>query len=124
MNRNFPVLVGAIVAAAVLTGCGGPQKDATYENATKLREAVIASGVDCPGDAPDPSKDGTEDFIKCSSDMGLHVFTTDSEMSLGKTLMSFTKTTSLQGPRWIVEAHDASVLAKIKDKLGGSLVVP
>ena len=113
-----PVLVLALAA------CGGPAKDATYENASKLREAVVSSGVECPGDHADPSKDGTEDFVKCSANMGLHVFTTDDAMITGKVMMGFTKTPSLQGPRWIVESSDTSTLGKLKDKLGGSVVVP
>lgn len=107
-----------------VAGCGGPAKDATYESASKLRDAVIQSGADCPGDHSDPSKDKTEDFIKCSSTMGLHVFTTDDAMISGKVMMGFTKTPSLQGPRWIIESPDASALGKLKDKLGGSVVVP
>lgn len=107
-----------------LAGCGGVQKDATYENATKLREAVIASGVECPGDAADASDDGGEDFLKCSSDLGLHVFKTDDDTVMGKVWMGYSKTPSLQGPRWIIESPDAGTLAKIKEKLGGSVVVP
>lgn len=113
-----PLLVLGVAA------CGGPAKDATYENASKLREAVVASGAECPGDHSDPSKDGTEDFIKCSSDMGLHVFKTDDAMISGKVMMSFDKHPSLQGPRWIIESTDAAGLGKLKDKLGGSVVVP
>ena len=118
------VLWMAPVVVALLVGCGGPAKDATYENATKLREAVIASGVECPGDAPNPSKDKTEDFIKCSAQMGLHVFTTDDAMVSGKVMMGFSKSASLQGPRWIIESPDTGMLGKLKDKLGGSVVIP
>lgn len=107
-----------------VAGCGGPAKDATYDSASKLREAVVASGVECPGDHADPSKDKTEDFIKCSTTMGLHVFTTDDAMVSGKVMMDLSKSPSLQGPRWIVESPDTSMLGKLKDKLGGSVVVP
>jgi hypothetical protein len=107
-----------------VAACGGPAKDATYENASKLRDAVVAAGTECPGDHADPSKDGTEDFVKCSANLGLHVFTTDDAMITGKVMMGFTKTPSLQGPRWIIESTDASALGKLKDKLGGSVVVP
>jgi hypothetical protein len=113
-----------IVMGVALVGCGGPTKDATYENATKLREAVIASGVDCPGDASKPSDDGTEDFIKCSTNMGLHTFKEDKDMVAGKVLTEFSKTPSLQGTRWLIEDSDATVLGKLKEKLGGSVVVP
>ncbi|MCO4257345.1 hypothetical protein [Pseudarthrobacter cellobiosi] len=114
----------APVLVLALAGCGGPAKDATYESASKLREAVVASGVECPGDASDKSDSGDEDFLKCSSDLGLHVFKTDDAMITGKVMTGFTKTPSLQGPRWLIQSEDESMLAKIKDKLGGSVVVP
>jgi hypothetical protein len=118
------VLIGAAAVALALAACGGPAKDATYESASKLRDAVIASDVECPGDASDPSEDGGEDFLKCSSDLGLHVFKTDDDMIMGKVWMGFSKTPSLQGPRWIIESQDESMLAKVKETLGGSVVVP
>ncbi|RKO27658.1 hypothetical protein D7Z96_01680 [Pseudarthrobacter phenanthrenivorans] len=114
----------AAVVALVLAGCGGVQKDASYDDASKLREAVVASGFECPGDASDLSDSGDEDFLKCSEDMGLHVFKTDDAMIVGKVMTGFTKTPSLQGPRWMIQSEDESMLAKIKDKLGGSVVVP
>lgn len=114
----------APVLVLVLAGCGGVQKDATYESASKLRDAVIASGVECPGDASDKSGSGDEDFLKCSGELGLHVFRTDDAMVTGKIMTGFTKTPSLQGPRWLIQSEDAAALAKLRDKLGGSVVVP
>jgi hypothetical protein len=116
------VLLAPVLVLAV-AGCGGPQKDATYESASKLREAVIASGVDCPGDASKHAQKSTEDFIKCSAGMGLHTYGTDSDMKMGRAMDDFTKQPYLAGNLWVIEA-DAAALAKIKDKLGGSLVVP
>lgn len=84
----------------------------------------MASGVECPGDAASPSESGNEDFLKCSKTLGLHVFKTDDAMVTGKVMAAFTKTPSLQGPRWMIDSPDAGVLARVKDKLGGSVVVP
>ena len=105
-----------------LSGCGGPQKDATYENATKLREAVLASGVDCPGDAVKHDDQYGEDFIKCTDSMSLAVYGKDSDMSMSKALHDFSKDTYLAGTRWIIQG-DASTLGKLKDKLGGTLAI-
>jgi hypothetical protein len=106
-----------------VAGCGGPAKDATYENATKLREAVIASGVECPGDAVKHDDKYGEDFLKCTEKLALAVYDKDENMNLSKALHGFQKDTYLAGPRWIIRS-DTSTLGKLKEKLGGSLVVP
>lgn len=105
-----------------LAGCGGPAKDATYENASKLREAVVASGVDCPGDAVKHDDKYGEDFIKCSEGLALQVFDTEQNQGLAKAVYGFSKTTYLAGPKWIIQGN-SDALAKLKDKLGGSLTV-
>lgn len=113
----------APVLVLALAGCGGVQKDATYENATKLRDAVIASEVSCPGDAVKHDDKNGEDFIKCSESLALSVFDTDQNLGLAKAVYGFSKTSYLAGPKWIIQADDEDVLAKLKDKLGGSLTV-
>ncbi|WP_427130418.1 hypothetical protein [Pseudarthrobacter sp. S9] len=106
-----------------MAGCGGPQKDATYENATKLRDAVIASGVECPGDAVKHNDKFGEDFVKCSASMGVSVFDKDADLNIAKATHDFTKDPYLAGARWLIQG-DAGTLGKLKDKLGGSLAVP
>lgn len=106
----------------VLAGCGGVQKDATYENASKLRDAVIASEVECPGDAVKHDDENGEDFIKCSEDLALSVFDTAENLGMAKAIYGFSETTFLSGDRWLIQG-DAATLAKLKEKLGGSLDV-
>lgn len=106
-----------------LAACGGPAKDATYENASKLREAVVASGVECPGDAVKHDDENGEDYIKCSGGLALSVFDDEKNHGLAKAVYGFSKTTFLAGPKWIIQAEDEAMLAKLKDKLGGSLTV-
>lgn len=106
-----------------VAGCGGPAKDATYENATKLREAVVASGVDCPGDAVKHDDKYGEDYIKCSSSLSVAVYDKDSDAGLVQGVDDLSKVTYLKGQRWIIQGTDASTLGKLKDKLGGSLSV-
>jgi hypothetical protein len=106
-----------------LAGRGGVAKDATYEGASKLREAVIASGVECPGDAVKHDDKNGEDCIKCSGSLALSVFDTDQNHGLAKAVYGFSKSTYLAGPKWIIQGDDEGVLAKLKDKLGGSLTV-
>ena len=117
------ILWAAPLMVLALAACGGPAKDATYENATKLREAVIASGVECPGDAVKHDDENGEDFIKCSDGLALSVFDTDKNQGLAKAIYGFSKTTYLAGPKWIIQGDDDAVLAKLKGKLGGSLTV-
>lgn len=124
VRRVRGLLLAAPLIVLVLAGCGGPVKDATYENASKLREAVIASGVDCPGDAVKHDDKYGEDFVKCSSSLGLAVYDKDTDASMSKTLHDVTKDTYLAGTRWIIQGDDAGVLGKLKDKLGGSVTVP
>lgn len=107
-----------------VAACGGPVKDATYENATKLRDAVVASGVDCPGDAVKHDDKYGEDYVKCSSEMSVAVYDNDSDAALVEGLDDFSKTSYLKGQRWLIHATDTAVLGKLKDKLGGSVVVP
>ena len=118
------VLWAVPVAALLLSGCGGPAKDATYENASKLREAVIASGVECPGDAVKHDDKYGEDFVKCSSSLALAVYDKDSDAGIANAVRDFSKDTYLSGPRWVIQATDDGTLAKLKEKLGGSLVIP
>lgn len=106
-----------------VAACGGPAKDATYENASKLREAVIASGVDCPGDAVKHDDKYGEDYVKCSSGLSVAVYDKDSDAALVQGVDDFSKTSYLKGPRWLIHATDTATLAKLKDKLGGSLSV-
>ena len=112
----------APVLVLALAGCGGVAKDATYEGAAKLREAVIASGVECPGDSVKHDDKYGEDYIKCSADLALQVFDSESNQNTAKALNGFSKVSYLAGPKWIIQGDDA-VLAKLKDKLGGSLSV-
>lgn len=113
----------APVLVLALSACGGVSKDATYENATKLRDAVIASDVECPGDAVKHDDEYGEDYIKCSEGLALQVFDTEKNQGLAKAVYGFSKTTYLAGPKWIIQGDDEAVLAKLKDKLGGSLTV-
>lgn len=106
----------------VLAGCGGVQKDAVYENASKLREAVVASDVACPGDAVKHDDENGEDFIKCSDKLALSVFDDEKNLGLAKAVYGFSKTTYLAGPKWLIQG-DAETLGKLKEKLGGSLTV-
>lgn len=62
--------------------------------------------------------------MKCSPDMSLAVYDKDSDAALVQGLDDFSKTSYLKGPRWLIHATDATVLGKLKDKLGGSVVVP
>lgn len=112
----------APVLVLVLAGCGGVQKDAVYENASKLRDAVVASEVSCPGDAVKHDDKNGEDFIKCSDKLALSVFDTEQNHNLAKAVHGFSKATYLAGPRWIIQG-DADTLGKLKEKLGGSLTV-
>lgn len=116
------ILWAAPLIVLVMAGCGGPQKDATYENATKLRDAVIASGVDCPGDAVKHDDKFGEDYVKCSSSLALAVYGNDQQTDMSKTIHDMSKDTYLVGSRWIIQG-DAGTLGKLKDKLGGSLAV-
>ncbi|MDQ0030160.1 hypothetical protein [Arthrobacter bambusae] len=116
-------VVPAMLALAMVTACGGPQKDATYENATKLREAVTASGVECPGDAVKHDDNYGEDYIKCSETLSLAVYGKDSEADLSKTVHDLSKDTYLMGTRWIIQSADSSTLTKLKEKLGGTLTI-
>lgn len=112
----------APVLVLVLAGCGGVQKDAEYDDASKLREAVIASDVECPGDAVKHDDEYGEDYIQCSSDLALQVFDTEDNQGMAKAVYDFSETTYLAGPRWIIQGEEA-LLAKLKNKLGGSLTV-
>ena len=117
------IIWAAPLIVLVMAGCGGPQKDATYENATKLREAVIASGVDCPGDAVKHDDKYGEDYVKCASSLALAVYDDEKQAGLAKTVHDVSKATYLAGPRWVIQG-DAGTLGKLKEKLGGSLAVP
>lgn len=116
--------VWAPLVVLLLAGCGGgPVKDATYENATKLREAVIASGVECPGDTVKRDDKYGEDYVKCSQALALAVYAKDGDASISRAVHDFSKDTYLAGQRWIIQG-DASTLGALKEKLGGSLVIP
>lgn len=80
--------------------------------------------MECPGDAVKHDDKFGEDFVKCSPDMSLAVYDKDSDAALVQGLDDFSKTSYLKGPRWLIHATDATVLGKLKDKLGGSVVVP
>lgn len=113
----------ALLVLLMVGACAGPQKDATYQDASKLREAVIASGVECPGDAVKHDDEYGEDFIKCSQALSLAVYSENGDANMSKALHDFNKDTYLAGERWIIQGDD-STLGTLKEKLGGSLVIP
>ncbi|MBT2537266.1 hypothetical protein [Arthrobacter sp. ISL-69] len=115
------ILWGAPLVVLLLAGCG-PAKDATYENVAKLREAVIASGVECPGDSSKRDDKYGEDYLKCNSKLAISVYDKDADLNIAKSVHDFSKDTYLAGPRWIIQG-DEDTLSKLKDKLGGSLAV-
>lgn len=130
LNPGWPHIEGgtlkkylwAPLLVLALAGCGGPAKDATYENASKLREAVISSGVECPGDASKHDDTYGEDFLKCSPKLALSVYDKDENQILSNAVHSMSKDTYLSGTRWTIQG-DAETLGKLKDKLGGKLTV-
>ncbi len=121
MKKKFLLVMASTF---VLTGCGGVEKDATYESAANLREAVISSEVDCPGESVEADDEMGEEFIKCSDGLALSVFSNDADLSMAKGLYSMGTTSFLSGPNWLVQADDDSVLSELRDSLGGELTVP
>lgn len=126
--RSFknPRKVAAIALSfAVITGCSaGVQKDASYDNALKLRDAVIASKVECPGDAVKHDDKYGEDYVKCSENLALSVYDNDKQLNLATTTEDILKSVSyISGSRWMIKSTDESVLTKLHDALGGTLHV-
>lgn len=120
MNKKF-VTALALAATLALTGCGGVKKDATYDNATDLRAAVLKSGVECPGEVVEDN--GHEGSIKCTSELILEIINDESFLSIAHVALQFTGGGDvLTGPNWLIQG-DAETLAKIQKKLGGELRV-
>lgn len=127
--RNRTLLGAALMAAGAiaLTGCGGVEKDATYEGVADLREAVVDSDFSCPGESVRNEGD-EEEVLRCSGDLDLHVFTTEEAKQTGDVYsaighMMGGKSANLKGPNWMIQSDDAELLGEISDSLGGEVSV-
>lgn len=120
MNKKIAVAL-ALIASLALAGCSGVTKDASYDNATDLRAAVLKSGVDCPGEVVEDN--GHEGSIKCTSDLILEIINDETFLSIAHVALEFTGGGDiLTGPNWLIQG-DAETLATIQKKLGGELRV-
>ncbi len=128
--KRTPIAALTLTAAALaLTGCGGIEKDATYESVSDLREAVLSAELLCPGselleDALDPGQE--YEFIKCGDGLELNVITgedveaTRNVVTLGSGLIGLSY---LEGPNWMVFSEDAQSLTTLQETLGGQVTV-
>jgi hypothetical protein len=121
MKRTPTAALTLAAAALVLTGCGGVQKDATYENATDLREAVLSVGGQCIGEKELNNEE--ESMIVCGDQVALRVLPTEDDLSKATLLMILQKTSHLEGPNWIIQSEDAEELAMLRDELGGTVTM-
>lgn len=122
MKKSLALAVVPLVL--LLSACGGGvKKDATYEDASSLRQAVIKSGVECPGETVADNDDGGS--IKCSSDLLLEIINDETTRQMSPVVFSLTKSKQslLIGPNWVIQGETGS-LDSIKAKLGGQLTVP
>lgn len=101
------------------------EKDASYESAEDLRDAVLASGGDCPGETVDGQEGDGELLIRCSDTLTLRLFANEEELKVGKLgfAIGFMDDDSiLAGPNWIVQGPTGE-LDDIQETLGGELSV-
>lgn len=120
----------AVVAAAlmlILTACsGGVKKDATYEDAGALRDAVIKTGQKCPGETVEvTSRERGSSKVKCDKDLQIEVINDEQLMGLMPITISTSKSrySYLLGNNWVIQG-ETSVLDELKGKLGGEITVP
>lgn len=120
-------LTCCLLLLLALTGCGGVEKDASYESVTELREAVLASDAECPGQTGSGggAEDG-EELLRCDDDLTLRWFVGEDDLKMGKIAMSMGlggDGSYLSGPNWIIQGPTDD-LAGIQESLGGELSVP
>lgn len=123
MRKTVSTLV-LLACAGSLSACG-VKKDASYESVQDLRNAVIDSDGNCPGETVDSEAGDTEELIRCSDDLTLRWFTNEDDMKMGKVLFSvgvMGDQSILSGPNWIIQG-DTDELAEIQESLGGELTV-
>ncbi|NUL43853.1 hypothetical protein F7P69_01375 [Cellulosimicrobium funkei] len=129
MKRTPIAALTLATAALALTGCGGVEKDATYESVSDLREAVVAAEVTCPGNSPredDSTPEQEYEYLKCGDGLELTVLTGEdkegarSVIILGSMISGFNY---LEGPNWVIFSQDASSLVTLNEALGGEVVI-
>lgn len=129
MSTSFSPRSGvvALVAAGafILTGCGPAiEKDATYESATALREAVLKADLPCPGEKVIDVEDSNSEEIACTSDIQIAVHPDpDDVATVAFGMQLFTDKHVLKGPNWTITGPDEVELGKVRDKLGGELLI-
>lgn len=116
-------LAAITLLALLTTACGGVEKDASYESVEDLREAVLASEHDCPGETPDGDKDEGEVLIVCGDGTVLRWFAEDGDLAIGKVALNVGLVDAdayLTGPNWIVRGQ-TDALDDLQQSLGGEL---
>lgn len=125
MKKSLALASAALLVT--LTACGGGvKKDATYEDAGALRDAVIKSGQKCPGETVEiTSSERDASKVKCDKGLQLEVINDDQLMGLMPITISTSKSeySYLLGQNWVIQG-ETSTLDELKAKLGGELTVP
>ena len=125
MKKIAPALLAVGLSLAV-TGCGGIEKDATYESVSELREAILSADVECAGQRATGSFEGEdeEQIINCGDDLVLRVFENEDAKDTGTLWMLLSKTAHVEGPNWIVQTPNTEELTQVQERLGGEVIIP
>lgn len=137
------VIVVAVAAGALLTGCGGsdptakapavpkshgPVKDARYSGVTDLKDAAVQAGFSCPNWVQDNKVKLAAESGTCSDSDVFATFASDGDLQqqldLTRSMNDLLKENNvapdptLVGPNWTILSPQAPELAT---KLGGTV---
>ncbi|KQN99658.1 hypothetical protein ASF21_12685 [Arthrobacter sp. Leaf234] len=90
-----------------------------------LREAVLASDGDCPGETAEGENEDGEVLIVCDEDTAVRWFPNEEELTTGKLGMAIGLSGAgafLTGPNWIIQGT-TDELADLRESMGGELTV-
>lgn len=124
MRRLMTVAAG-ITILLTASACGSSvEKDATYESVADLREAVLETELDCPGDQVIDVPDSEAEEISCTADVQLGVYPDPDDLAMvAFGTQVFSGDHVLKGPNWTITGPDEVALGKARDVLGGELQI-
>lgn len=119
MRRTTKLTLLAL-STLLLTGCGA-QKNATYDDANEMREAVEASGVDCGDAEQSTGSDPGTTSVMCDEKVLLTVISSDGTAQEMTDLMEELNLSYLRGGNWIASTGYLGRLEEIQKGIGGDL---
>lgn len=126
MHRTALLPALAAVATLALTGCG-PQKDATYDDALDLRQAVESAGIECTYEEEQRTDPDTGMWISfCTRDdstgaataLGVHPDETEMRKHVAGMNISSDEH-ALHAANWMIITTSADDAETLQEELGG-----